>query len=366
MIRRIRIDAHQLGLVFRDGAFQRIAEQGRHWLFDAFSRSQVEIVSTRQVVYTSDRIDEILASGQLKERAITLDLRDYQRALLWIDGRFRQILPAGSYALWNSSHQVRVEIVDARETRFQHGEFQVITRHKDSQATLDVRDVNRDKLGVLFIDGRFVETLPAGRYAFWKGLTNINLVEIDMREQALDVSGQDLMTRDKVTLRLNAALTFRVTDPRRSVSASDNFGQALYRAAQMALREVVGQFELDAFLDDKNALATQVHQQLIARANELGVEVIQLGIRDIILPGDMKDLMNRVTEAKKAAEANLISRREETAAMRSQANTAKLLDANPTLMRLRELEVLEKVAGSTNLRINLGEGGLSDQLSRLV
>ena len=174
------------------------------------------------------------------------------------------------------------------------------------------------------------------------------------------------MTSDKVTLRVNAILTYRVTDPRRSVTAADNFGQSLYRAAQLALREVVGQHALDQFLNEKNALAAQVHQQLTARSGELGAEMLQLGIRDIILPGDMKELMNRVTEAKKAAEANLIARREETAAIRSQANTARLLDANPTLMRLRELEVLEKVAASTNLRIHLGEGGLSEQLSKLI
>jgi regulator of protease activity HflC (stomatin/prohibitin superfamily) len=81
---------------------------------------------------------------------------------------------------------------------------------------------------------------------------------------------------------------------------------------------------------------------------------VSVGIRDVILPGDIRDLMNKVTEAKKAAEANLISRREETAAMRSQANTAKLLADNPTLMRLRELEVLEKIASSNKLSIVLG------------
>ncbi len=366
MIRRIRIRAHQLGLVFRDGAFSRILESGRHWIFDPSMRTRVEVVSTRDVIFTHEQIDKIADSGLLKERAIALDLRDYQRALVWIDGRFDQILPAGSYALWTTHRQVRVEIVDARNTRFQHDEFAVITRRKGIDATLDICDVNRDKQGVLFVDGRYVDTLSAGRYAFWKGLAVTRVIEIDTREQALDVSGQELMTSDKVTLRLNAVLTFRVTNPRRSVSASDNFGQALYRAAQMALREVVGQHDLDTFLGDKNALADQVHQQLVARSTELGVEVIQLGIRDIILPGDMKELMNRVTEARKAAEANLISRREETAAIRSQANTAKLLEANPTLMRLRELEVLEKVAGSTNLRINLGEGGLTDQLSQLI
>jgi hypothetical protein len=85
----------------------------------------------------------------------------------------------------------------------------------------------------------------------------------------------------------------------------------------------------------------------------------------------MKDLMNKVTEAKKAAEANLISRREETAAMRSQANTAKLLVDNPVLMRLRELEVLEKIAANGKLNIvlgekSLGEKGLVDKVVNLL
>jgi hypothetical protein len=80
----------------------------------------------------------------------------------------------------------------------------------------------------------------------------------------------------------------------------------------------------------------------------------------------MKDLMNRVTEAKKAAEANLIARREETAAMRSQANTARLLAESPTLMRLKELEVLEKVATSGELKVVLGEKGLADKVVNLL
>ncbi|MGI9517526.1 MAG: slipin family protein [Pirellulaceae bacterium] len=366
MIRRYHIDANHIGLLFRDGAFVRLLDAGRHWVLDPFGRVHVLITSLRDVVFPHEQLDEIVASGILKNRAVALDLRDYQRALLWIDGRFVRILRPGAYALWTMVRDVRVEVIDARETRFRHDEFAVITRSNGAETALDVCTVQREHVGVLFVDGRYTDTVLPGRYAFWRGMADTRLVELDTREQALDVSGQELMTSDKVTLRLNAVLTFRVTDPRRAIGSSDNFAQALYRAAQMALREVVGQYELDAFLQDKISLANQVQQQLVGRAAELGAEVIQLGIRDIILPGDMKELMNRVTEAKKAAEANLISRREETAAIRSQANTAKLLDANPTLMRLRELEVLEKVAGSTNLRINLGDGGLTDQLSQLI
>ena len=97
-----------------------------------------------------------------------------------------------------------------------------------------------------------------------------------------------------------------------------------------------------------------------------GLEVSALGIRDLILPGDMKELMNRVMEARKAAEANLITRREETAALRSQANTAKLLADNPTLMRMRELEVLEKVVAGGKLSVVLGEKGLADRVVNLL
>ena len=93
---------------------------------------------------------------------------------------------------------------------------------------------------------------------------------------------------------------------------------------------------------------------------------LSLGIRDVILPGDMKDMLNKVIEAQKAADANLIMRREETAAMRSQANTAKLLDNNPTLMRLRELDVLEKIAGNSKLNVVLGEKGLADRVVNLL
>ena len=125
--------------------------------------------------------------------------------------------------------------------------------------------------------------------------------------------------------------------------------------------------ELDALLSEKDRVADELMGIVKGKASALGVEVTGLGIRDVILPGEMKDLINKVTEAKKAAEANLISRREETAAIRSQANTAKLLVENPALMRMRELEVLEKIASAGHLRVVLGgEKGLADRVTNLL
>ena len=174
------------------------------------------------------------------------------------------------------------------------------------------------------------------------------------------------MTADKVSLRMNALVTYRIVDARKAVSATDDVRQSLYRETQLALRAVVGVRELDVFLSDKDAVVGDIEELVRRRAGELGLEVVSVGIRDVILPGDMKDLMNKVTEAKKAAEANLIARREETAAMRSQANTAKLLESSPTLMRLRELEVLEKIATASKLNVVLGEKGLADRVVNLL
>jgi regulator of protease activity HflC (stomatin/prohibitin superfamily) len=128
----------------------------------------------------------------------------------------------------------------------------------------------------------------------------------------------------------------------------------------------VAAHELDAFLVGKDTVGQEIEQAVRQRAGELGLGIASVGIRDVILPGEMKDLMNKVTEAKKAAEANLISRREETAAIRSQANTAKLLAQEPLLMRLRELEVLEKIASAGHLKVVLGEKGLADRVTNLL
>ena len=186
---------------------------------------------------------------------------------------------------------------------------------------------------------------------------HVQAVRVDLREKVLDVAGQEMMTADKVTLRMNAVVTYRVVDARKTVEDVVDADQALYREAQLALRAEIGTRDLDDLLGDKDAVGGALEKTLRVRAQSFGIRVIGLGIRDLILPGDMKELLNQVIEARKRAEANMIQRREETAAMRSQANTARLLTDNPTLMRLRELEVLQSIAGSARLNVLVGEKG---------
>jgi regulator of protease activity HflC (stomatin/prohibitin superfamily) len=366
LFKHIFIRNYEIGLRFERGEFVGLLAPGRHFVFDPTGKVRLEVVSTREPWLVHDKLDVIAKSGALTGRAVVLDLKDYERALVWIDGRFSHILPPGLYAYWTMLRDVQVEVIDARRVRFEHKDLPVIMRSPLVERVLDIGTVEPQHAGILFVDGQFVETLAPGRYAFWKNLAQVKFVQEDLREATFDIAGQDIMTADKVTLRMNAVATYRVVDARQAVSVVDDVRQALYREAQLALRAVVGARELDSFLTDKDTVANELVEMVRPRANALGVELISVGIRDVILPGEMKELMNKVTEAKKAAEANLIVRREETAAMRSQVNTAKLLQDNPTLMRLRELEVLEKIAASADLKVVLGEKGLADRVVNLL
>jgi regulator of protease activity HflC (stomatin/prohibitin superfamily) len=365
-ILRVKIKSYEMGLVFREGEFQRLLGPGRHWFFNPLGRLAVTVVSLRDPWLVHEKLDVIVRSGVLKDRAIVLDLKDYQRALVWIDGRFSHVLPPGLYAYWTGVRDVKTEVIDARKVRFEHPDLPVISRSTMADRVLENVTIEQGFQGVLLLDGDYSATLGPGRYSFWKNIAQTKVLMVDIRESILDVSGQDIMTADKVTLRMNALVTYRVVNPRQAVSTSDDAKQALYREAQLALRAVIGGRELDAMLGSKDAVVAELEEQVRRRTGALGLELISVGIRDVILPGEMKDLMNKVTEAKKAAEANLIVRREETAAMRSQANTAKLLETNPTLMRLRELEVLERIASAGKLNVVLGEKGLTQHVVNLL
>ncbi|RMH17356.1 MAG: slipin family protein [Acidobacteria bacterium] len=365
VFRRIKIRPHERGLLFRDRTFERILNPGRHWLVDPLRRVRVELASVREVDLVHPDLEVIARSGALAGQAEILDLKDHQRALVWVDGRFARIYGPGLHALWSVFHQLRVEIVDAGEVRFEHPQLATILDRCDRQL-LEVAEVDAGSVALLLRDGRHVATLEPGTHALWRGVGRLRVVRVDLREQMLDVAGQEIMTADKVTLRLNAVVVYRVADAAKAVTRVEDYHQALYREAQLVLRAVVGSRELDVLLAEKDAVTAELEELLRRRAAPLGLEVVTLGVRDVILPGEMKALMNRVTEARKAAEANLITRREETAAMRSQANTARLLESNPTLMKLRELEVLEKVADKASLSVVLGDSGLADRLVKLI
>lgn len=366
MITRVRIKEFEKGLLFQHGEFIRLLNKGIHWFSNFNWSKRIDVVSTKQVYLVHKDLDIIVQSGLLKDQAIILDIKDTERALVWKDGRFDTILPPGFHVLWNKPHQIQVEIVDTAKVRLHNEKLETIVNKEGINQHLDIITIENGYTGLLFINGELAEQLKAGVYAFWKKAKKYNLYHFDTREKVLDIVGQDIITADKVTLRLNTVISYNIKDAYMAAISAEDVNHSLYREVQLALRAVIGTHELDRILQEKDMITTELETIVKKKAAHYGLEVNSIGIRDVILPGEMKDLLNKVTEAKKAAEANIICRREEVAAMRSQANTAKMLENNATLMRLKELEVLEKITANTKLNVIVGDKKLTDSIINLV
>ncbi len=365
-VSRIKVRSFEKGLLFKDGEFVRVLDRGTHWFIDLLFKRKVDRVSTRNPWLRSPDLDMIVRSGELTNRAVVLDLKDHQRALVWLNGRFDRILPPGLHALWTGSVKVETEVVEVTELRFSRDRMETILNGANAHEFLERMVIPSGSKGLYFRDGKLVDTLEAGQHVFWKNAGKFNVYMVDFRESVADITGQEIMTADKVTLRINGVVTYKVVDEKKATGEVEDFRQSLYREAQLVLRGVIGTRELDGILGRKDEVTGELLETLQARVSQFGLKVIGYGIKDIILPGEMKELLNQVTQARKAAEASVITRREETAAMRSQANTAKILESNPLLMKLKELETLEKVAATSKLNVVLGEKGLAERIVNLL
>ena len=189
---------------------------------------------------------------------------------------------------------------------------------------------------------------------------------VDTRLTRMEITGQEIMTQDKVGLRINFVCNYRITDYVKILTEIDDYAGQMHFAAQLALRDFVGKQKLDDILANKDELSRYAFERLKAKENEFFVEIIDAGVKDIILPGEIRDIMNTVLIAEKRAQANVITRREEVASTRSLLNTAKLMEENPTLYRLKELEHIERICENVgNINLN-GNGDVLSQLMGLM
>jgi regulator of protease activity HflC (stomatin/prohibitin superfamily) len=221
-------------------------------------------------------------------------------------------------------------------------------------------------VSLVYMDGVMTTVQEPGIHAYWKAGRTVTQKVVDLRRQSLDVTGQEVLTLDRVTIRINIAADYRVVDPVKAAHEVKDFADALYRALQVAYRKTLGAMKLDQILEKKGEVNAEAAEKVRADMAKIGVEVSDITLKDVILPGEMREILNMVVQAEKEAEANVIRRREETNATRSLLNTAKVMAENPVMLRLKELEALEAIAGKVDrLTVHNGTGGLMNDLVRL-
>ncbi|MBD5080807.1 MAG: slipin family protein [Ruminococcaceae bacterium] len=357
---KVIINERERGLLYKNGKLTKLLMPGKYH-FGA--NSSVEKLPVNQYIENPACTFEALMSLEgAREALVPLEVADNEYCLHYIDGNFMSILGRGRYAFWKAQGKHEFKKIDREEPEItdQVTAFELTRMPVSLYRVINVGNYQKARL---YYDNKLVRMLDPGKYLFWTGKTNVTAELEDMRERQLDINGQEILTADKVGLRINFVMVYKVTDAEKIATVAENITSYLYTAAQLVLREYVSKYKTDEILENRDKISDEVINVLRERTKNAYIEIVSAGIKDIILPGEISAIMNSVLAAEKRAQANVITRREEVASTRSLLNTAKLLDENETLRRLKELEYLERICEHVG-EINVSGGG--DVLSRLT
>ena len=376
MFQKFYVNKDERALLFRKGDFVTILKAGEHRFFDPLGRLTIEKFSLAKTQFEHKLADYLVKSEpDVVAREFTvIELGAAEVGLRFENGVLVEVLaPNTRRVYWKGYIDVRFEKLNIA-TEFRVANELVAQLVELSGAGFKAKvtgaagvygvQVPEANVGLLFVDGKRALMLDPGLYGFWRFGRDVRVEFVDLRLQVLDVAGQEILTKDKVSLRVNLTAGYRFSDVLTAFSKQAKPVDFLYKELQFGLRAAVGTRTLDELLENKTVIDDVVNEHIKRRVVGFGLEVESVGVKDIILPGEMKTILAKVVEAEKAAQANVIRRREETAATRSLLNTAKVMEDSPIALRLKELETLEKVTEKID-KISVF-GGLEGLLKDLV
>jgi regulator of protease activity HflC (stomatin/prohibitin superfamily) len=265
---------------------------------------------------------------------------------------------------------------------------------------LIIKDTHR---ALWYENGVLTRVLGAGRYklpraGFFKPKAEVEYRLVDIRERDLTIKGQEILTRDKVALRVSIIVQFKVIDPTAALHAVENYEDRLYSDVQLAARRSLASMSLEDILMNRNQLSEDIGAQVTGIAAGYGVAILRADVKDLVFPGNLQEIMNRVLAAERNAQAQLVEARTkaelagiaatanaetqrvesetratttrleaeasaaatrialeaELRALRERADAASAYSAHPALMRLEELETLRDLARNANAKLYIG------------
>ncbi|MCO5787233.1 hypothetical protein DHB74_12780 [Pseudomonas sp. G11-1] len=192
--------------------------------------------------------------------------------------------------------------------------------------------------GVVFFLGRFQGVKGPGLIFILPGIQQ--MVRVDLRVVALDIPAQDVISKDNVTVRVNAVLYYRVVDPERAIIQVENFAEATSQLAQTTLRSVLGKHDLDEMLSERDKLNSDIQEILDAQTDEWGIKVANVEIKHVDLNESMVRAIARQAEAERERRAKVIHAEGELQASEKLVEAARVMSSEPGAMQLRYLQTL--------------------------
>ncbi len=361
-MKRVRINAGKVGLVFRKGNYRKVLSSGTHWMWFT---NRVFVFNMAKEFLAPIAIELLLKDTELEAMLEIIEVKDGNIALRFENGNFKDVLTAGRYFFWKGLIDHSYVMADLNKIYItEQIDKTTLSTYKVNQYVRTFEVATYEK-AVLIIDDKYEKTLGPGVYRFWKNSISIKVAKADLRMQQLEIAGQELLTKDKAAIRMSLYAQYKVVAIEKALLSNKDYEKQLYVALQLVLRAYIGGYTLDELLEQKEGIGNAVLETVQKDIAKLGVSLLSIGIRDVILTGEMKDIMNQVLVAQKRAQANIITRREETASTRSLLNTAKLMEENEMLFKLKEMEYVEKIADKIGEITVAGNGGMVKQLKEI-
>lgn len=205
-----------------------------------------------------------------------------------------------------------------------------------------IRIINQYERGIVLTLGKYTSTRSPGLNIIIPVLQTMR--KVDVRSTPVDVPKQEVITKDNVTIGVDAVVYFRVIDPAKAVLETTNYAYATSQFAQAALRDVVGNVEMDELLGKREAVSIQIKQIVDSETDKWGIDVENVKLQNIELPGDMKRAMAKQAEAERERRAVIINAEGEKAAAQQVAEAAAMLSRIPGGVAIRTLQTLEKIS----------------------
>ena len=362
---KVIVNENERGFLYKNGVYKKLLEPGKQRVRPLFGERFIKVKADGRLDFPDMNLPALQKDAAFEKNAVVVEVPDDRLAVHFVDGRISDVLRPGTYAFWNIIKKHTFEVIDVTEPE-SAAKLPILWMSAMPSNYYTRIDVNDGETGLLFFNGVYQKKLGAGQYFFWNYNVKVTAQMVDTRVQHLEIPGQEILTADKVSLRVNFVCSYQVADPVNIVAKLKDYKAQLHVMVQLILREFTGKYRFDELLRQKDSIGGFVLEKLKERENEFFVKFSDAGVKDIILPGEIRDIMNTVLIAEKSAQASVITRREETAATKSLLDTAKLMDENATLYKLKELEYLERICDKVgSISVDAG-GGIIKNLRELV
>ena len=362
-MKKIIINEKQRGLLFKNGKFIKMLGAGGYWITRGKS---IEVLPIDMPISSKGcALEALLEDEELSSRVAVCEVGDTELAIHYVNGKVVGALKTGKHAYWNDvdKHEFLLADISTPEVDESISDSVLAKLPQIYYHRIEVAEYEKARL---YFNRKLVKLLDCGVYYFWKGTVKVDFDFVDTRLTQMNVTGQEILTADKVSIRVNFVANYRITDYVKIATEIDNYEEQMHTSVQLALREYVGKYKLDEILENKDEMSKFVFTKLKSREKDFFVNIVDAAVKDIILPGEIRDIMNTVLVAEKRAQANVITRREEVASTRSLLNTAKLMDENKTLYKLKELEYVERICENVGNISLTGNGSILSQLTQAL